>query len=640
MCGIAGYSSIGTGQNIDPSLIDGMLNCIQHRGPDDQGKAVFAKLAMGNTRLSIIDIEGGHQPISNEDGSVTVVFNGEIYNSPELREELLACGHEFTTNSDTEVLVHLYEEEGVDFLKRLNGMFGLALYDHKKNQVIVARDRFGVKPCFWSYRQGKLTFASELKSIKTLPDFDPELDPEGLSVFLGLFYIPDPWTIYRHVHRLRPGHYLVLSEDKGLQDIEYFDLDYQKKKKISAYEAEDQAAKLLKIAVERQLLSDVPVGVLLSGGLDSRAVLASAVDVNKNSEAFTITFDEQSYNEEDVAGAWASLYGSKHHRMLFDEDDFCNQYISRQKHLDEPYALWCNVATAKLAKYIHDAGFKVMLSGEGGDETFLGYPTIHAAIIFRYYQLLPSWLRNKIIKPLVNMLPAGSSRLPFTFKLKSFVNADHPDLIRTFFGFKEVVRFQDWKNLLTPSAYELVGKIDPYIAFKQYLSKIKNLSFVDGLSYLDFKVFLPGCSFFGNDNAFMSSSVETRVPFMDNDLVDFSCSLPTSVRFNAFKPKVILKKALRRHFKPPPGPESGKLKKYKKLGFEIPGNIWIQNQRFSGLVKKVLSKERVGRTNFFRVEVVNQLLDDHLMKRNNNERVLQAVMSLVLFLDDAYDELT
>jgi asparagine synthase (glutamine-hydrolysing) len=639
MCGIAGYSSLGTGQDVDPSLIDGMLDCIRHRGPDDQGKAVFSKLAMGNTRLSIIDIEGGHQPISNEDGSVTVVFNGEIYNSPELRKELLVCGHQFSTKSDTEVLVHLYEEEGVDFLKRLNGMFGLALYDQKNNKLIVARDRFGVKPLFWSYREGKLSFASELKSIKTLPDFDPELDPEGLSVFLGLFYIPDPWTIYRHVHRLRPGHCLVLS-DSGLEDIEYFDLDYKNKQCISSKEAEDKAAELLRRAVKRQLLSDVPVGVLLSGGLDSRAVLASAADVNKNTEAFTITFDEPSYNEEDIAAAWANLHGCKHHRMLFDEEDFCSQYINRQRELDEPYALWCNVATAKLSKYIHNTGFKVVLSGEGGDESFLGYPTIHAANIFRYYQMIPSLLRNKVIKPLVNMLPAGSSRLPFTFKLKSFVNADSPDLIRTFFGFKEVIRYQGWQALLTPAAYKMVGDIDPYIAFKQYSSKIRSLSFVDGLSYLDFKVFLPGSSFFGNDNAFMSASVETRVPFMDNDLVDFSCSLPTSVRFNAFKPKVLLKRALSRHFQPPPGPGSEKVKKYKKLGFEVPGNIWIQNERFSGLVKNVLSKERVERTNFFRAEVVEQLLTDHLMKRNNNERILQAMMSLILFLDDAYDELS
>ena len=636
MCGIAGYATIGSGRPAEPEWIHGMLSMLHHRGPDDRGSVAFPDAVLGNTRLSIIDVEGGHQPIENEDGTVTVVYNGEIYNSPELRRELMAKGHHFATSTDTEVLVHLYEEEDLGFLARLNGMFGLALYDRPRRRLLVARDRFGVKPLFWSHRDGMLAFASEIKSLKTLPGFDGTLDPEGISVFLGLFYVPEPWTVYRHVRRLRPGHALVLS-DAGLEDVEYFDLDYSHKLKIGRAEAEDQASSLLREAVGRQLLSDVPVGVLLSGGLDSRSVLAAAAGFNPGTRSFTITFEEAAFDEGGEAAHWAGLFDSPHDQMLFNELAFCEMYLRRQRHLDEPYALWCNVATEALARTIQRAGYKVVLSGEGGDETFLGYPTIHAANAFRYYRRLPRAFREKVIQPLVNRIPAGRSRLPLAFKLKSFVDADNSDLLRVFFGFKEVVRYALWPKLLTGEALSMVGRIDPFIAMDQYRTRIADLSLVDGLSYLDFKVFLPGSSFYGNDNAYMAASVESRVPFMDNDLVDFSCSLPVDIRFHPLKPKIVLRNALMRGFTPP-GERNGAPRKYRKLGFEVPGSVWIRRPAFGGLVARVLSRERLERTAFFRADAVGRLLEEQLSGRHNHERVLQAVMSLVLFLDDGYGE--
>lgn len=633
MCGIAGYATLGTDRPVDPQYIEPMVHALHHRGPDEWGVGVYPQVAYGNARLSIIDLAHGRQPIANADGTTEVVYNGELYNYPELRAELEAKGYTFRTNSDTEALVHLYDEEGIDFLKRLNGMFGLALYDKERERLVLARDRFGVKPLFYTYRDGMLSFASEIKALRVLPHFDTTLDPEGVSVFLGLFYIPDPWTIYKHVKKLRPGHYLVLSKD-GLEEGEFYDVDFSYKTPISFADARDRTAALVRQSIKRQLLSDVPVGVLLSGGLDSRSMLAAACEQIPGTHSFTITFAEEVYNEGGEAAYWAKVYGSPHHEMLFTEHDFCAQLLQRQRHLDEPYALWCNVATGALARFIHEHGFKVVLSGEGGDEVFLGYPTIHAANIARYYRIAPKPIR-KLIESAALRLPAGSSRLPLSFKIKSFVTADDPDLYRTFFGFKEVVRYKLWPELLTPDAFEFVGGIDPYLAFSQYRKKIEDWHFVDAMSYLDFKVFLPGCSFIGNDNAYMSASVETRVPMMDNDLVDFVASWPVDVRFNPLKLKVVLRDALQTHF-PPPLPHGEKPPAYRKNGFEIPGNHWILRDPFKSLAQRIFSREMIAKTGFFQPAAVQRLLDEQLAAKQNHERVLQAIMSLTLFLDGAY----
>jgi asparagine synthase (glutamine-hydrolysing) len=634
MCGIAGYASLGSGQSLDPHLIDRMLQRLHHRGPDDRGSAAWDKVVFGNTRLAIIDIAHGHQPIANEDGSVVIVYNGELYNAPELRKELERNGHVFSTRTDTEVLVHLYEQEGDAFVKRLNGMFTFALYDIRGEKLLIGRDRFGVKPLVYSHTNGILSFASEIKALREVPGIDWNLRPEGLSTYLGLFYIPDPWTAFRGVHSLKPGHFIRLSR-AGLEIERYADLDFRKKAAISRDEAEEQTAALLTQSVKRQLLSDVPVGVMLSGGLDSRSLLYLADKELDEVSSFTITFAEGAFNEGGAAETWAKMVGSKHHTYQFTADDFCDHYLARQKHLDQPYALWCNVASARMAAYINRQGYKVVLGGDGGDELFLGYPTIHATQAARLYRLLPEIIRSKMITPIVNNLPAGSARLPLTFMMKSFVGADHPDLFRTFFGFKEVVRYRDWPSLLTPEALKMIGEIDPFIAFDQYRKDVEGFALVDALDYFDFKVFLPGSCLFGNDNAFMEASVELRVPFLDNDLADFAASLPVDIRFDLLKTKPVLRNALANRLlgRSDHAAASAELQKYRKAGFEVPGNAWMVHPRFRNLLLDTLSPARLKRTGFFRPEPVAAILEDQFSGRQNNERILQAICSMVLFLD-------
>ena len=633
MCGIAGYATIGTDRPVDPAHVEPMLNRLAHRGPDDRGVAIFPQVALGNARLSILDLEGGRQPIANADGTTIVVYNGEIYNSPELRRELEAKGRRFRTRTDTEVLVHLYDEVGIDFLNRLNGMFAFALYDRRRDRLILARDRFGVKPLFYAYQNGRLSFASELKALRALPDFDTRLDPEALAVFLGLLYIPDPWTVYAGTRKLRPGHYLELTP-AGLREGEFFDFDFSSKLPIDRPEAERQVGELLRRAVGRQLLSDVPVGVLLSSGLDSRSVLAAASERNPGSASFTIAFTESAFDESAEAVYWARRYASPHTRFLCDAAAFCDRLLTRQRQMDEPYGPWCNVATAALAAHISEAGYKVVLSGEGGDELFLGYPTIHAANAARWYRRLPALART-VARASARRLPAGSSRLPVTFLLKSFLEADHPDLIRTFFGFKEVLRHALWPDILTPEALRLVGPIDPAIAFDQYRSRFGGWHFVDALSYLDLKVFLPGSCLMGTDNAFMAASVECRVPMLDNDLADFATGLPIPLRFHPLRPKALLRRALKGAFPEPAAPD-GSPPRYRKRGFEVPSPLWLQRPPFGPLLRRILSSPRLAGTGFFRPEAIERLIEDQLAGRQNNERILQAVSSLVLFLDGRY----
>lgn len=635
MCGIAGYTTIGTNKTTDPTLINKMIDVLIHRGPDDKGTVAFPQVVLGNCRLSIIDIADGKQPICNEDKTIYLVYNGELYNSPELRQDLIGQGHCFRTHTDTEVLVHLFEQEGIDFLKMLNGMFAFALYDARNHELLIARDRFGVKPLFYSYQNGMLSFASEIKALKSLPYFDTEIDPQALAIYLGFFFIPDPWTIYRNVRRLHPGHYIRLSKN-GLVEGKYYDLDYSKKVKIDKIEAAREVVRLFRQSVKRQLLSDVPIGVLLSGGLDSRSVLAVASEYTTGMKSFTITFKEKAFNEGEAARYWSRVFGSCHHQLCFRSSCFCKRLLNRQRHLDEPFAIWCNVAMAELAHFIQKIGLKVVLSGDGGDELFCGYPTLQAAYFARLYRFFPHLFRKKIVQPMISRLPAGVGRLPLSFMLKSFVEADDPHPFRNFMGFKEVIRYRRWPEMLTPEAFGLVKMYDPFEVYRQYLPLIEDLHLIDALSYLDIKVFLSGNVLMSNDNAFMEASVEQRVPFLDNDLVDFLCRLPVNIRFHPIKLKTLLRHAMSKHL-PSVQSRTRKRPHYSKKGFEVPGNLWLKEGCFAELSKKILSSKRILQTGFFNPRAVESIIGEQMAGRQNNERIIQTMMSLILFIDGTYE---
>ena len=378
-------------------------------------------------------------------------------------------------------------------------------------------------------------------------------------------------------------------------------------------------------------MSDVPVATLLSGGLDSRSVTAAMWQRSAPSSAFTIGYDEARFDEGSLAARWIGRIGGRHERHILGEQAFSDQLRAQYARLDEPYAVWVNGASGVLAGHIADAGFKVALTGEGGDEFFCGYPTLHAAQIARYYRHLPKTVQAAL-SAAIDRLPAGKGRLPLAFMAESFSKAIEPDLIRTFFGFKEVLRHREWRDALTDEAYAKIGEIDPAIAFYQYRDKIEDWPLIDALSYLDIKVFLAGCSLLPNDNAFMASSVETRIPLLDHKLVDFVTSLPLRHRFSPIEPKALLKRAMRR-FIDKTFPQARKeLAGYKKMGFEIPTTSWVNGRHLGGLINDMLSEANVRANGFFKPAFIRKLLDDQRTGRRNNERRIQVVLAMEAFL--------
>lgn len=636
MCGIAGILALT--QSIDPTKAEAclaaMLDELHHRGPDERGQYNSDRVWMGNTRLAVVGEENGRQPIWNEDLTIVVVMNGEIYNAPDLERSLKATGHRFSTDTDTEVLVHGYEEFGLEVLNHLNGMFAFAIYDLRKGKVIIARDRFGMKPLYLLKSPsvpGDLIFASELNALKSVKGFSKKHSPEGLATFLGSMYISEPYTAFADIRALEPGCALICTAT-GQDKHRYWDMTFNPAKSRSGEaDAVAAVADVLPRAVGRHLMADRPVGTLLSGGLDSRAVSAAAWAQGGTGRAFTVGYDEAAFDESPSAANWAKALDREHYILRLGEAQFAGIVPERYVGHGQPYGVWVNSASEALAGEIRAQGYKAVLTGEGGDELFCGYPTLHAANIARYYRYLPGSVRS-LIANATDLLPAGSSRLPLSFMAQSFAKSVTGDLLRSFYGFKEVIRYRDWKEALTPEAFAMVGEIDPAIAFTQYRSRIEDWPLVDQLSYIDIKSFLASCSLVPNDNAYMSQSVETRIPLLDVEMVELVKSLPLGIRFHATDPKRLLKKALNHYLQQSAPDAVAALGPYKKMGFEVPTTVWINGPEFGPVLDRYLSREAVERVGFFKPDYIERTLNAQRTGRANNERILQTAMALQHFL--------
>lgn len=630
MCGIVGFKDSSLNGMEAQSRTQAMTDSIFHRGPDHGAHFWENGIGLGYRRLKIIDLESGNQPLYNADGSLVVVYNGEIYNFQDLRSELIKAGYVFKTKSDTEVLVHGYQEWGLDLLPRLNGMFAFAIYDRKKRQLLLCRDRFGVKPLFYTWIKGNFYFSSELKTLTQIPGFDRTLDMEALSLYLAQMYIPQPWTIYKNARRLEAGHCLLLSEGNNLQDLCYHDLDFGYKDSMSDDEASERLSHLLSQSVRRQLVSDVPVGLFLSGGFDSSALLAMAMKEGKHLPSLTLSFSEKVYDENATASAWASFLQSEHFAVHLDEEEFIPGLARRQRHSAEPLAPWINVGREVLARKAAAKGLKVMFSGAGGDELFCGYPTLNAGVMAQKYGLLPRFVREGVISPLVRSLPAGEGSLPLSYAAKQFVGAASEDPLQTFFNFKMVFSPLEQSKLLTQEALRLMAGANPYAGIEKNRERIKYWPLVDQMQYLDFKGFLEGSILFLGDNATMAASIEERVPFLDNDLVDFAMRLPIEVKFRLGKVKPLLRRSLKAYLTSIGG---GRLVGLcKKKGFELPGNRWAREGKLKGLLRDRLSPENLEKTGFFKPTAVQSLIEKHAAGRQNFERQLQIIYGLNQFL--------
>jgi asparagine synthase (glutamine-hydrolysing) len=626
MCGICGIVASGSLGPDSRDLVRSMCASIIHRGPDDDGYYFDDRAALGMRRLSIIDLRTGHQPISNEDGTVWTVFNGEIFNFPVLRDELLAQGHRFTTRSDTEVIVHLYEEHGPEFMHKLNGMFAIALWDKARRRFMLVRDRLGVKPLHYAVRGGELLFASEIKALLKA-GLPRELDRESLARFFTFEYIPAPRTIFTGLAKLPPGHRLIF--EGGRLDIQpYWDVRFRSRD-LPPRRAEDYADELyrrLKEAVRIRLISDVPLGVFLSGGVDSSTVTALMSETSGNRvQTYSIGFREKSFDELDYARSVAERFGTDHTEFVVESGQVRDLVPVLMRFLDEPLADASVIPTYIISKLARQH-VTVALAGDGGDELFGGYDTYKAARVAALYRKVPRFLRRGLVRPAVRLLPASKKRLSFEFKAKKFIaGVEYPPEVSNIVWWGAYSP-EDRVRLFTPE-FQASLREDPFAPVTSALDRGPgpDADTLDRLAYLDLKLYLQDDLLVKVDRMSMANSLEIRTPFLDYTFVEFAATIPSRLKLKGFTSKYILKKMLQ-------GRVPDEVLTRKKIGFDIPLGPWIREELWD-FVNDTLSPAALGRHGFFNTAYVRDLLDEHRSGAHNHRQLLWPLLIFQFWYD-------
>ncbi|MEP7270239.1 MAG: asparagine synthase (glutamine-hydrolyzing) [Acidobacteriota bacterium] len=624
MCGILGIIQGYREQSADKRVARAMAATMVHRGPDDEGFYYRGPVVLGMRRLSIIDVPGGHQPISNEDGSIWVVFNGEIYNFASLREDLEARGHTFRTNSDTEVIVHLYEEMGDKLLDHLNGMFAFALWDEPKQRMLLARDRMGEKPLYFTELPDRtFVFASELKAILIHPGVERRLNLRALRKYLSYEFVPSPHSMIEGVSKLPPAHKLVW-ERSGWRTERYWQLSYSGPKlKITAREAAEEVGVRLGDAVRRRLISDVPLGVLLSGGVDSSSVAALACEVGATRvKTFSIGFEEKSFDESSYARLVAKHLGTEHHEQSFSEREMLSMVPEIPRLLDEPLGDASLIPTYLLSRFARGS-VTVALGGDGGDELFAGYPTYPAHRLAGYYRALPRALREHVIEPGVARLPVSTSNLSFDFRARRFVGgATMPAGMRHTFWMGSFDPRQQ-RLLLSPDIIDAVSDEETYdeLADFDYLSNGESL--VEGMMRLDATHYLSECVLVKVDRASMAASLEVRAPFLDHTFIEYLTCLPVDLKLRGMTTKYILKRAVESKLPP-------QITTRSKKGFGMPVAKWIKGE-LKELVNDTFDQGRLRQRGLFNPAFVQQLIADHDRGVADNRKLIWTLLMFELW---------
>ncbi len=622
MCGIAGKLFLRSAEPVRPDAILRMCEEIRHRGPDDYGLHVDGAFGMGMRRLSIIDLSTGNQPIHNEDRSVWTVFNGELYNYQELREQLEQRGHSFYTQSDTEVIVHLYEEHGREFAKDLAGMFAIAVWDARRRELVLARDRLGIKPLYYSVDSERVVFASEIKAI--LADgVDREIDLQALHDYLSLNYVPGPASIFSAVRKLPPGHTLTCSE-RGVTAAPYWTLDCatvaDDARTEDSYSEELHA--LLKTVVKQHLLSDVPLGVFLSGGLDSSSLVALMRQVSSQPiRTFSIGFEEQSYDELDSARRVAREFETDHHELVV-RPKAADLLPDLVRHFDEPFADSSAIPVYCVSRLAREH-VKVALSGEGGDEVFAGYETYAAHRIAELYKRLPRILSRTAIPAVIRRLPVSHRRVSFDYKARRFLDGAFLPPADALYGWK-VIFTEEAKAALYANGAD--GLADSRRLFRAAYDECGASDPLTRLQYIDTKIYLPDDLLVKADRMSMAVSLEARVPFLDHRLVELMASWPRRLKLRGLTKKYILKRTMSPYL-------PSRIVNGKKRGFNVPIPVWIGGE-LRELVNDVLSPTRIREAGFFRPEVVAEWIRGHHERRRDNSRNLFGLLMFMLWHEE------
>jgi len=615
MCGICGVFNLQSGEPVSRDLIAQMTDLISHRGPDESGMYLNGPVGLGSTRLSIIDLSNGHQPMSNETGDIWIVFNGEIWNYKALRKEFLEKGHRFRTNSDTETIIHAYEEYGVDCIAHLHGMFGLAIWDVTRRRLLLARDRVGKKPLYYTRVDGNLVFASEIKSLLCHPQVKRRADVQALADFLSVRYVPGPATLFANISKVLPGH-LILFENGEIKEHCYWDFTFGKTEDHPVEDYIQGIRQHINRAVEERLMADVPLGAMLSGGVDSSIITGIMSQLmNEPVKTFAVGFDVPGYSELPYARLVAQHFGTEHHDLIVKCSDLSAYWPLLTWHRDEPVSEPSDIGVylvSKLAKqYV-----KVVLSGEGGDELFAGYPKYIVDWLARYYQILPAPMRDQLISPLLERLPYNMRKLKMTARALS---QPAPERWMNWFG---VFNGQLKTNLLSASTKASVDN-DSSQAFRRWLEKNPQRDDLSSMLYLDTKIWLPDNLLMKGDKMTMAASLESRIPLLDYKLIEFAASIPSHIKVKPFKTKYLLKRAYADFL-----PES--ILTRKKMGFNVPISNWFRGEQ-RNLITRLLLSERARSRGFLSNEFVASLLSDHLEGRTQYGNQLFILASLELW---------
>ena len=612
MCGIVGF----TNTNKDSEMIIGaMMDRIKHRGPDASGKYIDDGIALGHRRLSIIDISSqGDQPIFNEDKSLVLVFNGEIYNYRDIREELIKAGHTFATNTDSEVLIHGYEQYGTKLLGKLRGMFSFVIWDTKKRELFGARDYFGIKPMYYARMGGTFMFGSEIKSFLEHPDFKKELNEAALENYLTFQYSPTSETFFKNVCKLMPAHYFIYKD--GQLDIKrYWDINFEADEKRSLAQWVNDISDTFKNSVQAHKIADVEVGSFLSSGVDS-SYAAAVADVDKT---FTVGFgSDEKYNEIGFAKEFSKAIGKENYSKVISPEEYWESLEMIQYHMDEPLAdpsavalyFVCNIASQQL---------KVALSGEGADEIFGGY-NVYSDPGGTLYDRLPKFFRRGVGK-LAGKLPAKRGVNFFVRKGKTVEE-----------------RFIGNAYMFTPEERKKLLKIttdapDPTRLTWHYYKRVQKLDDVTKMQYLDLHMWMMGDILLKADKMSMANSLEVRVPFLDRRVIELAQRIPTKYRVTHKKKteqtKYITKYAMRLAAKKDTPQQTGKTAEKKKLGFPVPIRVWLKQDKYYGIVKDAFESESAKK--FFDTVLLEKLLDDHRGGKADNSRKIWTVFTFLIW---------
>jgi asparagine synthase (glutamine-hydrolysing) len=615
MCGICGVISFQENAPVDRLNLLRMNASLQHRGPDDEGYYEDDQVGLAMRRLSIIDLHTGQQPISNESGEIWVVYNGEIYNFQKVRATLEQRGHIFKTQTDTEVIVHAYEEYGDQCVTHFNGMFAIALWDARERRLFLARDRLGIKPLYYWSGADKLIFGSELKALMIHPDVPRQIDLAALDLFLTLEYIPAPRTIYDSVFKLLPGHLLVFEKGK-LKVTQYWDIPYQP---ITQSESEcaEILSGLIKESVRLHLISDVPLGVFLSGGIDSSTIVGyMSQSADEPVRTFSIGFEADTYNELPYAQAVAKHFGTQHHVevMKSDHTDLAEQLVA---HFDEPFADTSVFPTFLVSK-LASREVKVVLSGDGGDELFAGYDTYLAERLDRCYRRLPQPLRQHVLPKLAGWLPPQPAKKGVLNKVKRMVEGG---------AFDPSLQHARWMIFLNSSdknslySSDLRSTLDDHPTtdfFHDYFKKANRFDRLAQQQYVDVKTYLADDILTKVDRMSMAVSIEARVPLLDYRIVEFALNLPAHMKLHGARTKSILRQAVKNMV-----PQL--VLEKPKEGFSIPMKYWLSTS-LKPMMLDLLSKAALQKYGYFDHQVVAKWIQEHLDGRVNHSHRLWALM--------------